>query len=199
MIKLKLGKYKSFIAMVGFILSIIFLSVLFALKFEVTSAYARDINIDLEEWILKLEWNEPPLSTPTVGFTNSDGQPLTLSDFKGSGVVLNLWATWCAPCVQEMPALNALQRQVKKEGIEVVAVSSDRLGVKVVGPFFRKKGLNDLRIYVDTEGVFTESMPGYGLPRTYFINREGLVIATYNGPAEWDSTDIISVIRELTQ
>jgi thiol-disulfide isomerase/thioredoxin len=79
---------------------------------------------------------EPPVAASDQGFTDADGKPVSIADFKGKGLVLNLWATWCVPCVAEMPALDALMERLAKEDILVLPLSSDRGGAPVVQKFY---------------------------------------------------------------
>ena len=140
-----------------------------------------------------------PLAASTASFTDADGRPLTLADFEGKGVVVNLWATWCGPCVREMPSLNRLQKQVEDQGIAVVAVSSDRGGRDIVEAFMTKYELDALETYLDPKGAFTQSLEGRGLPRTYILNPAGDVTASYIGPAEWDEPEMVEAVRELAR
>ena len=151
------------------------------------------------DWAANMDRHDPPKAASQTAFQGADGAPLTLADFKGKGVVVNLWATWCAPCVREMPSLNRLQKQVEADGIAVVAVSSDRGGLDLVEVFMATHKLDALKPYLDPMGEFTRSMEGRGLPRTYIINAAGEVAASYIGPAEWDAPDLVAAVRELVR
>jgi thiol-disulfide isomerase/thioredoxin len=142
---------------------------------------------------------EAPVDPPEVGFLAGSEQNITLADFRGQGVVVNLWATWCAPCVKEMPALDRLQQQVADDNIAVIAVSSDRGGIAAVEPFMKEHDLIALKPYLDPQGAFTQALEGRVLPSTFIINREGKVVARYLGPAEWDQPDMVALVRELTR
>lgn len=151
------------------------------------------------DWLANLERHDPPLEATDAGFTDADGNPLTLADFRGTGVVVNLWATWCGPCVREMPSLNRLQKQVEADGIKVVAVSSDRGGRDIVEAFMTEYQLDGLTPYLDPKAAFTTSLEGRGLPRTYILNAAGEVTASYIGPAEWDEPEMVAAVRELAR
>lgn len=165
------------------------------------SASGADSNTvrPVPDWTAGLERLQPAEAATTVAFTDGEGQPLTLADFKGEGVVVNLWATWCSPCVREMPSLDRLQAAVAEEGIRVVAVSSDREGMAKVAPFLAEHGLGRLKPYLDPKGEFTRSLAGRGLPRTYILNRAGKIVARYIGPAEWDEPELVAIVRELAR
>ena len=149
------------------------------------------------DWAANLDRHTPPATAPAIAFTDANGTPLTLASFEGKGVVVNLWATWCGPCVREMPSLDRLQALVAEDGIKVVAVSSDREGMAKVAPFLSEHKLSNLEPYLDPKGEFTRSLPGRGLPRTYILTASGQIAATYAGPAEWDDPALVAAVREL--
>lgn len=151
------------------------------------------------DWTAELQRLDPPEAAPTVEFSDGEGNSMTLADFRGQGVVVNLWATWCGPCVHEMPSLNRLQAAVEADGIRVVAVSSDREGMDKVEPFLAEHELDRLAPYLDPQGAFTRSLNGRVLPSTYILNREGEIVAQYIGPAEWDAPELVEAVRELTR
>lgn len=151
------------------------------------------------EWAERLDRYDPSAAAIQAQFQAADGSSLTLADFKGKGLVVNLWATWCAPCVREMPSLNRLQKLVEADGIQVLAISSDHGGQDVVNEFMAAHKLDALKPYFDPSGAFTRAMEGRGLPRTYIINTAGEMTARYIGPAEWDAPDLIAAVRELTR
>ncbi len=151
------------------------------------------------DWTAALERLRPAEAAPTVAFADGEGNSMTLADFRGQGVVVNLWATWCGPCVHEMPSLNRLQAMVADDGIRVVAVSSDREGMAKVEPFLAEHGLDRLAPYLDPQGAFTRSLNGRVLPSTYILNREGEIVAQYIGPAEWDAPELVAAVRELVR
>jgi thiol-disulfide isomerase/thioredoxin len=95
---------------------------------------------------------ESPVPAPQTGFLDQSGAMVTLAAFRGRVVLLNFWATWCAPCIREMPALDRLQAELGDQGLTVLAVSQDRGGAKVVGPFLDKLKLDNLAIYLDPAG-----------------------------------------------
>jgi len=137
----------------------------------------------------------PPVPAPQTAFKDSSGKALSLAAFKGRVVLLNFWATWCAPCVREMPTLDSLQARLGDQGLAVVAVSEDTGGLAVVSPFFKQYRLGNLEIYLDPTGDLSRSFGLKGLPTTLLIDAEGHVVGGLEGPAEWDSPDARSLIH----
>ena len=144
-------------------------------------------------------FSNPPVPAPSVAFETLDGVSLTLAEFKGEVVLVNFWATWCAPCVREMPALERLHQALKDEGFLVMAVSEDLGGAAKVAPFLDRLGLKELPIFLDQSGerrgALAQAFGLNGLPATFLIDREGGVIAGLTGPAEWDSPEAMAFIR----
>lgn len=130
-------------------------------------------------------------------FADGSGQPLTLADFRGTVVLVNLWATWCPPCVKEMPALDALQAKLGGPDFAVVAISQDRGGVTLPQAFLEGEGLRNLGLYVDPDGTATQALKAPGLPTSVLFDRDGNEIARLVGPAEWDSEEMVAKIKEL--
>ena len=132
---------------------------------------------------------------PEFSFTDGDEKPLTLADWKGRVVLLNLWATWCAPCRKEMPGLDRLQGELGGDDFEVVALSVDRKGIKPSAKFLKEVGAENLALYVDDTSKAMFEMRARGLPATYLIDREGRLIGRLVGPAEWDTDEAKALIQ----
>lgn len=130
-----------------------------------------------------------------VSFEDGNGRKRTLADFRGKVVLLNIWATWCGPCREEMPTLDRLQSRLGSADFEVVALSIDRGGQAVVKRFFDEIHVRALAIYVDATAEAQAKLGIVGIPTTLLIDREGLVVAYYIGPAEWDRPEVIDAIR----
>ncbi|PDT39994.1 MULTISPECIES: thiol:disulfide interchange protein TlpA [Sinorhizobium] len=134
-----------------------------------------------------------------LDFTGPAGKPLTLASFAGKTVLVNLWATWCLPCREEMPALDGLQGALGGHRFEVVAVNIDTGGDDKPKAFLDEIGVKDLRYYRDASmGVFnTLKKEGlaFGLPATLLIDEKGCLIGSMNGPAAWDSDDAKRLIE----
>ncbi|MGP1397778.1 MAG: TlpA disulfide reductase family protein [Inquilinaceae bacterium] len=138
---------------------------------------------------------QAPEAAPDISFSDALGNSLDLEDFRGHVVLVNLWATWCAPCVREMPALDRLQRRLAQRGLVVIPISIDREGIAAVAPFYEEHGLDALGVYLDPPGQSARAFATPGLPATYLIDRDGLLIGTYLGPAEWDGDDAVRLIE----
>jgi thiol-disulfide isomerase/thioredoxin len=131
-----------------------------------------------------------------VRFVDADGRRMSLADFRGKQVLLNIWATWCGPCRAEMPTLDRLQTLLGGPDFEVVALSIDHEGVDVIRDFYAELGLQALRIYVDPSTMATVNLNVRGVPTTLLLDRNGREIGRYAGPAEWDGEAAVSAIRE---
>jgi len=141
---------------------------------------------------------DEPRPLPPIGFKTGAGEAIGVDAFAGKVVLLNFWATWCAPCVREMPTLDALQRLRGGDTFEVVALSFDRQGVSVVEEFYQRRRIENLAIYVD-DGLTTWKAMGVSqLPITYVLDGEGRALGELLGAAEWDSPDALALIDGFT-
>jgi len=133
-----------------------------------------------------------------LSFKGPQGQDLKTTDFAGKTVLLNLWATWCGPCREEMPALNNLQKEMGGEDFEVVAVNIDTGTDEKPKAFLEETGVDALGYYRDsTMGVFNVMKKeglAFGLPVTLIIDPKGCLVSAMNGPAVWDSADAKALI-----
>ncbi|MCA0420293.1 MAG: TlpA family protein disulfide reductase [Proteobacteria bacterium] len=135
-------------------------------------------------------------SSAAIAFETADGRKLSLAEFRGRFVLLNIWATWCPPCVKEMPSLDRLQAAKGGDTFEVVALSLDRQGLKTVEPFFQRTGIANLAIYLDREARSMSTLKITGLPTTLLIDPTGREIARWAGAKEWDHAATIAEIEE---
>lgn len=138
---------------------------------------------------------DSPRPLAEVPFVNEEGSKVTLADFRGKAVLLNLWATWCVPCREEMPTLDRLEAKLGGKEFEVVALSLDQEGVPVVKEFYEELGLENLGVYVDDRIRAPALLGVIGVPATLLINRDGLEIGRKLGPAEWDSPAVVAEIQ----
>ena len=142
---------------------------------------------------------DPPRALPELRFVDGEGRPLTLADFRGKVILLNIWATWCIPCLREMPTLDRLQAKLGGPRFEVVVLSIDIGGVGVVKKFYRALRLEALGIYVDKTTRARTALGITGIPTTLLIDRQGREIGRFAGPAEWDSKEAIKTIRRYLE
>lgn len=136
---------------------------------------------------------DPPVPLSGLAFTGPDGKPTTLGAFKGKTVLLNVWATWCAPCRAEMPELDKLQAEKGNPDFQVVAVNVDTGSDEKPKKFFSETGVKSLKLYRDaTLEVFNHLKKqglALGLPVSLIVGKDGCLLAHMNGPAAWASED----------
>jgi thiol-disulfide isomerase/thioredoxin len=136
-----------------------------------------------------------PRRMPELAFADGRGTARTLAGFRGRVVLLNVWATWCAPCREEMPALDRLQQKLGGPGFEVVALSIDAGGAAAVKQFYDEIGIRALGIYVDPASRAMGAMGLVGIPTTLLIDRRGREIGRRTGPAQWDGAEAVRMIE----
>ena len=138
---------------------------------------------------------------PALSFAGPDGKSLTLEDFRGRDILVNLWATWCVPCRQEMPALDRLQAELGGGDFEVVAINIDTARLERPKAFLNEIGVKSLRFYSDSKAdvfqVLKQDGKVLGLPTTILVGRDGCEIGTMAGPAQWDSPDGQKLIKAI--
>ena len=128
-------------------------------------------------------------------FEDSGGNAISLADFRGKAILLNVWATWCPPCREEMPALDRLQAKLGGPEFQVLPLSIDRSGLDAVRPFFTEIGIENLDIYLDRPAAAMKAFGVLGLPTTLLIDSSGRELRRWAGPKEWDSSETIAEIR----
>jgi thiol-disulfide isomerase/thioredoxin len=136
-----------------------------------------------------------PEALPEITFNDAGGKTLTLADFKGKTILLNLWATWCAPCREEMGSLNRLQQALGSDKFEVVALSLDRKGAEASQKFLDETKASNLKLYIDSSAKQGTVLRIVGMPTTILIDKEGRELGRLAGPAEWDSEDAKKLIK----
>ncbi len=137
-----------------------------------------------------------PKPMPDLAFKDAEGHAVRLSDWRGRMVLVNLWATWCAPCKIEMPSLDRLQGKLGNN-LVVVALSTDRGGPEAPAKFFASQRITRLKLYNDTTGEAVIRMKVTGLPVSIVVNETGQEIARLVGPADWDSPEISGQLEAL--
>ena len=131
---------------------------------------------------------------PPSPFFAPGGERRTLADFRGRVVLVNFWATWCAPCLREMPSLRRLQTRLGGPGFTVLALAQDREGWPIIEPFIRRLGLGSLPVFLDRGGDFARDIGVYGLPTSILFDRSGAELGRLIGVAEWDSPEAVALL-----
>lgn len=131
-----------------------------------------------------------------IEFKDGDERDLHLSNFKGRVILINIWATWCAPCRREMPTLDRLQSKLGGQAFEVVALSIDRAGMDVVNTFFKEIEIRHLKRYLEQSASVMRKFAVVGIPTTLLVDREGREVWRYAGAAEWDNEEWVGEIRK---
>lgn len=160
-------------------------------KQEAPAAATPKLNIS------KMKWHEAPQAAAATPFQDADGKTLTLADFAGKVVVVNFWATWCAPCVEEMPTLDKLQATLGGENFAVVAISQDKEGLKVAQPFAKEQDWKNLPLYVEPATQFMRDAKLRGLPTTILVDRQGREVARLEGENAWDAPEVVKIVNDL--
>lgn len=138
------------------------------------------------------------LPAPDFTFPGLDGKKVSLSNYKGKVVIVNIWATWCPPCVEEMPSMEKLYQKLKGKDFEILAVSIDSLGSKAVAPFMNKHKLTFPALIDSTETVRT-SYKTTGIPESFIIDKNGILIEKIIGPRNWARPAILRFLTNLIQ
>ncbi|WP_020040501.1 TlpA family protein disulfide reductase [Salipiger mucosus] len=145
----------------------------------------------------KLNFHAEAKPAGTNAFESFDGDPLTLEDWQGKWVLVNFWATWCAPCREEMPALAQLQTDMGGEDFEVVTVAAGRNPKPAMTSFFDEIAVDNLPLHRDPKSALAREMGVLGLPITVILNPEGEEVARLQGDADWASDEARAVIGAL--
>lgn len=181
--------------------SVLLLMVLVVVLYELSAAINQPGETrNVDDATLNKIFTTPgePVLLSEIKFKDGEGQNLTLDDFKGKYVLLNIWATWCLPCREEMPALDHLQEKMGGADFEVIPISIDGYspkGISLVKEFYLDFKLEHLKIYLDSSGNSTSVLNIIGLPTTLLIDPEGREIGRKIGPAEWDSAEVVKEIQ----
>ena len=138
--------------------------------------------------------HDAPTEVPDVGFKDAEGKDHALTDWKGKILLVNLWATWSAPCRHEMPALDSLKNDLAGKDFDVVALATDRGGFDKPKKFWTETGIKSLGLYLDG-GDAQHALGVIGMPTTLLIGRDGKEIGRLIGPAEWASADAKALIE----
>ena len=135
---------------------------------------------------------------PNFTLPDLDGKRISLTDYRGKVVFLNIWATWCAPCVTEMPSMEKLYQELQDEDFQILAVSIDEAGTDVVRPFMKKHRLSFTSL-VDPEGTIKNLYRTTGVPESFIIDKNGKIVEVIIGPRDWAASGAIRYFRSLIQ
>lgn len=147
----------------------------------------------------KLVIHDHPRSRIEDRFRDLYGNPVSLDDYAGKVVLLNIWATWCPPCRAEMPALDRLAGEMEGSDFAVIALSADRAGAEHVARFFKETQVEHLKVMHDRSGNVARRAGVLGLPVTLILDRQGREIGRMLGDADWDSSEARALIREVIE
>jgi thiol-disulfide isomerase/thioredoxin len=137
-----------------------------------------------------------PVEVPNIKFIDDQNNLHSLSDYKGKVVLLNFWATWCAPCVSEMPTLAKLAKSMEDK-VDIIPISVDYKGADAVKKFYEEQDITTLPIFVDNKGKAFKELKLQVLPVTYIIDRKGMIIAKVMGELDWDSKEVHEYLQGI--
>jgi thiol-disulfide isomerase/thioredoxin len=171
----------------------------YAIGFKEAAAHGSDHPSALRNNSDQFTLLRPRKPAPMMPILAADGTLADLGKFRGKVVLLNIWATWCAPCIRELPALDRLQAALGGQDFTVVALSIDAGEIDVPVSFVRRLGLQDLRVYSDFTGDAAKAFTLYGLPITYLIDASGDTVGYLTGSAEWDSPAAVGFLKHYIE
>lgn len=140
----------------------------------------------------------PSQGFPAPSFTLPDleGKEVSLTDYRGQVVLLNIWATWCPPCKEEMPSMEKLYQQLNGKGFQILAVSIDKEDTKVVKDFVQKNGLS-FTILHDRKNILWNKYGMTGVPESFIIGKDGRIVEKVIGPRDWSEEDIVAKVEDI--
>lgn len=138
------------------------------------------------------------LPAPDFTFSGVNGKMVSLSDNRGKIVLINIWATWCPPCVDEMPSMEALYQKLKGENFEIIAVSIDSLGLEAVAPFMKKYNLT-FPALIDSAGTIGKTYGITGVPESFVVDKDGILVKKIIGPLDWATPEVLRFFHALIE
>ena len=138
------------------------------------------------------------IPAPDFTFPGLDGKNTSLSDYKGKVVLVNIWATWCSPCVEEMPSMQKLYNEFNGKNFEILAVSIDAAGVDAVAPFMKKHKLS-FPALMDPKGTIKSMYRVTGIPESFIIDKQGVLVGKIIGPKDWATQEVFGFFQDLIQ
>ncbi len=146
---------------------------------------------------LSINWDAAPAAMPELSMVDRDGEAVALEAFQGRVVVLNLWATWCAPCRREMPTLADLQDAFPEAELIVLALAIDRAGFDELDAFMDEVGAGNILVLQDSSLASARTLDAPGLPGTFVVDREGRERFRHFGYADWSTAEVVDALRDL--
>ena len=165
--------------------------------FAASGVAAQDLAALQEGDMRKLAIHEEPQEVPATVFEGEGGAEATLQDLKGEVVVVNFWATWCAPCREEMPTLAKLQEELGDEGVRVATIATGRNDPVELDRFLQEAGAGALPQWRDPSQALARELGVLGLPITVILDREGQEVARLQGDADWSSESALAILRAI--
>ena len=144
------------------------------------------------------QWAQKGAPAPNFTLSDVNGTRVSLADFRGKVVLLNIWATWCLPCVEEMPSMEKLHHEMGGEDFIIVAVSIDGTGAEKVVPFVKKHGLS-FTVLVDRKATVKSLFQVTGVPESIIIDKDGIILEKVIGARNWAAAEILDYFRNLTR
>lgn len=141
-----------------------------------------------------IEIYDNPKIAPLTLFEDREGNSLNLTDMAGKTVLVNFWATWCVPCLVEMPSLNRLQKAMGSDEFAVITISIDRQGYEVIDQFFNDMNIDALPAYLDHSNKLSLEVGAVGLPTSILLDKNSKIVARVVGPLEWDSENVMNFL-----
>jgi thiol-disulfide isomerase/thioredoxin len=139
--------------------------------------------------------NDPALPVPETRFVDKAGKEMALADFKGRVLLVNFWATWCPPCVAELPSLDRLQAELGGKDFTVLAINEDRQGAAIAAPFLEKHKIKSLAVHVDRQMALARALGVRGMPSTFLVDQTGKIVGSLAGEAKWDAPEAKALIK----
>ena len=171
-----------------YILSIIALFIGIFSLYDLGNTPNNNIPQDLNTGTMKrFVFNDKMVPATNASFQDANGRVVNFSDFNGKVILVNLWATWCAPCIREMPDLNELQKSFENDDFEVILISQNSDGIESSLAFLKNNNISHLTTYIDTNRGVARTFKANALPTSILINAKGYEVGRLIGPAEWNS------------
>lgn len=167
------------------------------LGLSTSTAFSQNLESYLKGDMKNVTLLESPRELPQISFKDGDGNTRSLGEFEGQVLLVNFWATWCAPCREEMPSLDNLQRELGSDDFSVLAIGQDLQGIEKTKKFLKALKVEHLDAYNDKTVKSGRAFGVFGLPATLIIDRNGNEVGRLVGPAEWDSYEAIELLKAV--